>query len=266
MAAYRKAIGRATHFTYVEDQYLWPSTVVDDLKAATARGVHVILVTSRDYDLPPPLSTAHQAMRDETLIRIASGNAANLHVFHLEQSASTSQVYVHAKMMIVDDQYVAVGSANLNFRSHTTDSELHVGIFDTELVNGAMGGSPGRIGLSIRDLRTQLWGEHMNQDPSLFEDPVASLATLPTGGAKIGQLVSSPVPVGVPGADYREILREMLRSLQQMENWQQLATVVLGLLGIPVPAIPGVDLGALADLIPNPEAVVKDVLNPHTRC
>ncbi|WP_329453270.1 phospholipase D-like domain-containing protein (plasmid) [Streptomyces sp. NBC_01724] len=264
-AAYRKAIRRARHYIYIEDQYLWPSPVVDDLRDAAARGVQVILVTARDFDAPG-LKDVHMALRTEALQRIASVAPANVHCFHLEQAATSQQIYVHAKLMIVDDQYAAAGSANLNFRSHTTDSELQLGVFDTELADGTMGGAPHRVGRSVRELRTQIWGEHLNEDPSLHEDPLAGLGRMPAAGGKTGHLVNFPVPPQVPGVDWREVLRELLRTVQHMENWQLLAPVVLGPLSLPVTLVPGMDLGLLADLIPDPESFLRRLLNPHTVC
>jgi hypothetical protein len=264
-AAYRKAIRRARHYVYIEDQYLWPSPLVDDLRDAAGRGVQVVLVTARDFDAPG-LKDVHKALRTEAIQRIASAAPANVHCFHLEQAATTRQIYVHAKLMIVDDQYAAVGSANLNFRSHTTDSELHLGVFDTDLTDGSVGGAPHRPGVSIRELRTQIWGEHLNEDPSLHEDPLVGLGRMPTAGGKTGHLVDFPVPAQVPAVDWREVLRELLRSIQEMENWQLLAPLVLGPLALPVEMVPGLDLGTVADLIPDPEGFLRRLLNPNTVC
>lgn len=49
-------------------------------------------------------------------------------------AAVTEQIYVHSKLMIVDDRYVLIGSANINDRSllGDRDSELAVLISDTE--------------------------------------------------------------------------------------------------------------------------------------
>ncbi|NNN30173.1 hypothetical protein HLK59_07315 [Streptomyces sp. S3(2020)] len=265
LAGYRKAIRRARHFIYVEDQYLWPSPVVDDLRDAAARGVQVILVTARDFDAPG-LKDVHKTLRAEALQRIASAAPANVHCFHLEQAATSLQVYVHAKLLIADDQYAAAGSANLNFRSHTTDSELQLGVFDTELIDSAIGGAPHRAGRSVRELRTQIWGEHLNEDPSLHEDPLVGLGRMPSAGGKTGHLVHFPVPAQVPAVDWRETVRELLRSVQEMENWQLLAPIVLGPLSLPLTLVPGMDLGSLADLIPDPESFLRSLLNPHTVC
>ncbi|MBQ1089368.1 phospholipase D-like domain-containing protein [Streptomyces sp. B93] len=264
-AAYRKAIRRARHYIYIEDQYLWPSPLVEDLRDAAGRGVQLILVTARDFDAPG-LKDAHEALRTEALQRIASAAPARVHCFHLEQAASSAQIYVHAKLLIADDQYAAAGSANLNFRSHTTDSELHLGVFDTDLADGTMGGAPHRVGVSVRDLRAQIWGEHLNEDPALHQDALAGLARMPTGGGKTGHLVSFAVPAQMPAVDWRETVRELLRSIQHMENWQLLAPVVLGPLALPVTLVPDMDLGVLADAIPNPESFLRDLLNPRTVC
>ena len=47
-------------------------------------------------------------------------------------------VYVHSKLMIVDDKKVILGSANINDRSMlgTRDSELAVLIEDTNFIDG----------------------------------------------------------------------------------------------------------------------------------
>jgi phosphatidylserine/phosphatidylglycerophosphate/cardiolipin synthase-like enzyme len=267
-AAYQKAIRRAQHFIYIEDQYLWPSPVVDDLRAAAARGVHIVLVTSRDFDLPAftGLPAAHRAMREEALMRIASGNPGNAHVHYLERAGTSLQIYVHAKLMIIDDLYVAAGSANLNFRSHTTDSELQFAVFDTELAEGPMGGATAVVGRSIRELRAQIWGEHLNEDPAVVEDPLASLGLLPGPGARRGHLVGDPLPTSVTPIDEREIIRQLLRTIQQMENWPVLATQLLGPLALPLAIAPGIDLGIAADLIPDPKSFLREFLNPNTIC
>lgn len=268
LAAYKKAIRKARHYIYVEDQYLWPSAVVDDLRDAAARGVQVLLVTSRDFDLPEitGLPAAHRALREEALTRIASVAPGNVRFFHLERAGTTLQIYVHAKLMIIDDLYASAGSANLNFRSQTTDSELQLAVFDTDIVTGAIGGTDAPVGRLIRDLRTQLWSEHINVDPGVVEDPLAALDELPAPGARRGHLVADPLPGTVTPIDEREILRQLFRTIQQMEHWPVLATQLLGPLGLPIAFVPGIDLAVAADLIPDPRRFLRDFLNPNTTC
>ena len=55
------------------------------------------------------------------------------------QKSRRFMIYVHAKLMIVDDEYVIVGSANINQRSMdgTRDTEIAMGMFKSasSLVN-----------------------------------------------------------------------------------------------------------------------------------
>nr|WP_249418277.1 phospholipase D-like domain-containing protein [Citrobacter freundii] len=73
----------------------------------------------------------------------------------------TEQVYVHSKLMVVDDRYVLVGSANINERSllGDRDSELAVLIADTDGgyqdIDGSGVLSPYRK--FARDLRLNIW-------------------------------------------------------------------------------------------------------------
>jgi phosphatidylserine/phosphatidylglycerophosphate/cardiolipin synthase-like enzyme len=58
-------------------------------------------------------------------------------------------VYVHAKVGIIDDQWLAVGSANLNEHSLFNDTEVNLVTDDMELA---------------RTVREQLWSEHLAFD------------------------------------------------------------------------------------------------------
>ncbi|KAG6756928.1 hypothetical protein POTOM_037227 [Populus tomentosa] len=75
----------------------------------------------------------------------------------------TSQVYVHSKIMIVDDRATLIGSANINDRSllGSRDSEIGVLIEDKEFVDSLMGGKPWKAGKFALSLRLSLWSEHL---------------------------------------------------------------------------------------------------------
>lgn len=92
-SAYEKAINAAAHFIYIEDQYLWPSPVTAALANAVKRGVEVIAVVARDYDIPG-LSTVHKKMRAANVAEIYKWNPSRRRVFHKESlprmSKSTS--------------------------------------------------------------------------------------------------------------------------------------------------------------------------------
>lgn len=50
------------------------------------------------------------------------------------------------------------------------------------------------------------------------------------------------------------------------EQWPVLAPIILGPLAIPVTVVPGLCLGTLAEVVPDPASVVRDILNPNTIC
>ncbi|XLR18905.1 hypothetical protein HN51_065583 [Arachis hypogaea] len=76
---------------------------------------------------------------------------------------ATSQVYVHSKIMIVDDRISLIGSANINDRSllGSRDSEIGVVIEDRELIGSYMDGKPWKAGKFSLTLRLSLWSEHL---------------------------------------------------------------------------------------------------------
>ncbi|MED6112614.1 Phospholipase D zeta 1 [Stylosanthes scabra] len=76
---------------------------------------------------------------------------------------ATSQVYVHSKIMIVDDRISLIGSANINDRSllGSRDSEIGVVIEDRELIGSYMDGKPWKAGKFSLTLRLSLWAEHL---------------------------------------------------------------------------------------------------------
>ncbi len=68
-------------------------------------------------------------------------------------------IYVHSKLMIVDDRYVICGSANLNDRSliGTRDSELAVLITDRDFVKSKLGNVECNVGKYAYSLREKIF-------------------------------------------------------------------------------------------------------------
>ncbi|XP_017794602.1 PREDICTED: phospholipase D2 [Habropoda laboriosa] len=75
----------------------------------------------------------------------------------------TELIYVHSKLLIVDDSTVICGSANINDRSMiaTRDSEIAVIIHDREFEDGRMNDIPFPCGKFAGSLRKQLISEHL---------------------------------------------------------------------------------------------------------
>jgi len=72
----------------------------------------------------------------------------------------TEQVYVHSKLLIADDRWAILGSANINDRSQLggRDSELAMVIHDGEQIKVALDGrQPVPVSKCVHDLRMRLW-------------------------------------------------------------------------------------------------------------
>jgi phosphatidylserine/phosphatidylglycerophosphate/cardiolipin synthase-like enzyme len=89
-------------------------------------------------------------------------------------------IYVHSKLMIVDDEYIILGSANLNERSMAgkRDSEICVGMW-------ASPGNEAQCTAEIRAFRRELWNEHLGAPfvtntlgANYFNSPHLPLASL----------------------------------------------------------------------------------------
>ncbi|ESW29853.1 hypothetical protein PHAVU_002G104200 [Phaseolus vulgaris] len=79
-------------------------------------------------------------------------------------------IYVHAKGMIVDDEYVIIGSANINQRSMagTKDTEIAMGAYQPHYTWSAKQRHPRG---QIYGYRMSLWGEHLDMLDETFEEP-----------------------------------------------------------------------------------------------
>ncbi len=159
--AYEHAFARATRLVYVEDQYLWSDVVARTLAAALRRSprLQVIAVVPRFPDQDGRVSGPPNRLGQLAAMQLLTeAGGERFAVYDLENAAGTP-VYVHAKVCIVDDAWMTVGSDNFNRRSWTHDSELTCAVVDPD-------------GLLPRRLRTALWSEHLGlplDDPRLAD-------------------------------------------------------------------------------------------------
>jgi phosphatidylserine/phosphatidylglycerophosphate/cardiolipin synthase-like enzyme len=157
---YLKVLPRARSLIYLEDQYLWSTTVVSVLARALRENLELRLIAViprfPDQDgrlsLPPNLVGRVAAL---DLLYEAGGD--RVAVYALENEAGTP-IYVHAKVCVVDDTWVMVGSDNFNRRSWTHDSELSC----------AVAGESAGANLA-RELRHALAREHLGTVPGSSE-------------------------------------------------------------------------------------------------
>ncbi|KAL6940210.1 hypothetical protein ACO0QE_004106 [Hanseniaspora vineae] len=83
----------------------------------------------------------------------------------------TSLLYVHGKVLIVDDRSCIIGSANVNERSMlgNRDSEVAIIVRDTDLVKTTMNGKEYWAGRFAWELRQRLMREHLGCNVDLVE-------------------------------------------------------------------------------------------------
>lgn len=277
-----RAIERAQHYIYLEEQYLWPCGMVDVLQKALARNrrLRFIVVLARDYDIPL-IGGLHYSMRDEAVRKISGGRSGQVLVYHLEQLHTKRPIYVHSKLMIVDDCFVGVGSTNFNKRSTTTDSELHLGVVDGATEAGVMDGRPVTVCTFAKELRVKLWQEHLGiGDRSLVEDPIASLSLWPDWSkssfrnpSRVHHVVCHhPRSDAATIADWIRVLRAVRDVLVPPPPWENVLDKAIGL----IDDVPGshdvvvsqvlIDgaLGALAWVV---KKLLRDyVMNVETTC
>ncbi|KAK9102003.1 hypothetical protein Sjap_019257 [Stephania japonica] len=84
------------------------------------------------------------------------------------QQARRFMIYVHAKMMIVDDEYIIIGSANINQRSMdgARDSEIAMGAYQPYHIANRQ---PARG--QVHGFRMALWYEHLGMLDDTFMQP-----------------------------------------------------------------------------------------------
>ncbi len=102
-----------------------------------------------------------------------------------------SSIYVHSSVMIVDDMFLSLGSANLNERGCYHDGEANIFTIPGGLRNGAEN--------PVRDLRLRLWADMLNlpreMAGGLLRDPIAAAELFtrsPQYGNRFVNLVDKP--------------------------------------------------------------------------
>jgi phosphatidylserine/phosphatidylglycerophosphate/cardiolipin synthase-like enzyme len=170
-SAFEKAIAKAEHYIYIEEQFLWDGLLARKLRRALAlnQQLQLIVVMAAKTDMPSSFGKHNFYLRTEffkTVLgvlnanQIAFGPATRVHAYGLHRSMpGRKAIYVHSKLMIIDDRYVAVGSANVNERSMYIDTEMTLGVVDANTApHWSIAGE--QVSVFARDLRKTLWQEH----------------------------------------------------------------------------------------------------------
>lgn len=174
-ASYLNAIQQATEYVYLECQFFQPAgsplwaeaggpypemCIFHKLGEALERGVDVLVSTSiQDGGMTPIANQRLKGIR--YLSEIAADAPGEFKIAYL--SNGEEHVYVHSKIMLVDDEVSFVGSMNTGRRSQSTDGELQLAIIDPE-------------NEFTRDLRTALWGTYLGLSEQEASQELADLS------------------------------------------------------------------------------------------
>jgi phosphatidylserine/phosphatidylglycerophosphate/cardiolipin synthase-like enzyme len=159
LEAYLRALRSAERFIYLENQFLWSPEITDVLADKLERppcdDFRILLV------LPTKPTDGRDTTRGQLgrLLDADEGGRLLATTVLGPPRENTEPVYVHAKIGIVDDRWLTIGSVNLNEHSLFNDSEMNVVTCD-----------PG----VARDTRLRLWSEHTERPQNqLSGDPRA---------------------------------------------------------------------------------------------
>jgi phosphatidylserine/phosphatidylglycerophosphate/cardiolipin synthase-like enzyme len=188
--AYLQGLRAAERFVYLENQFLWSpeltAVLADKLRHPPDDRFRLVLL------LPVKPNNGRDDTRGQLgVLAEADRGAGRLLACTLYQRGPRPRpVYVHAKVAIVDDRWLAIGSANLNEHSLFNDTEVDVVCADERVARGG---------------RLRLWSEHLERgaaevdgDPAGIVDglwrPLASeqLRRLSAGEPLTHRLVELP--------------------------------------------------------------------------
>ena len=126
--------GTRAALIYLEDQYLWSldatSALCDALRLNPELRCVIVIPRYPDPD-GRFLGGASRFGRWRVERALAKAGGDRVAIFDLANDENVP-IYVHAKVCVVDDVWMAVGSDNLNRRSWTHDSEICCGVIDLE--------------------------------------------------------------------------------------------------------------------------------------
>ncbi|MDQ2760043.1 MAG: phospholipase D family protein [Actinomycetota bacterium] len=150
LESYTRALRSARHLIYIENQFLWSTEIVailaDKLRHPPQPDFRLVLL------LPAKPNNGSDDTRGQLgVLGAADAGAGRLLAVTVRalSEGRADPLYVHAKVAVVDDRWLTVGSANLNAHSLFNDTEMNLVTEDPELAH---------------QLRVRLWAEHLQLD------------------------------------------------------------------------------------------------------
>lgn len=199
-AAWLDMIRRAKRLIYAESQYFASRKIAHALaeRLLEPDPPEIVIITPNSAQgwLEPLAMDTARARLVKALQRI--DHKSRLRIWH-PQTTNGHPIYVHAKVMVVDDAILRVGSSNLNNRSMRLDSECDV-------ILSAEEDKYEGLRLEISRLRNDLIAEHLG----VTEEVVSRLY------AKTGSMIKTIENLSGTG---RSLYPYKLPQLSEIEKW-----------------------------------------------
>ena len=165
LESYTAALRSAERFIYVENQFLWSPEIARVLRDK------LMDPPSDDFRMVFLLPANPKNGDDDTrgvLAELLDADDDNGRILacalYARSGVRADPIYVHAKIAIVDDRWLTLGSANLNEHSLFNDTEMNVVAHDPALA---------------RSTRLRLWAEHLEHPAHLIPtDPIEAIDQL----------------------------------------------------------------------------------------
>lgn len=124
-----EAIAAAQHTIYLENQYLASRTLSDALAARLRErgGPEVVVVMPRHSESRLE-EQAMDSARHRLLHKLWAADVHRRFRVYWPVTKAGTPIYIHAKVLVIDDRLLRIGSSNLNNRSMGFDSECDVAI------------------------------------------------------------------------------------------------------------------------------------------
>ncbi|MDH3558075.1 MAG: VTT domain-containing protein, partial [Deltaproteobacteria bacterium] len=195
---YFDAIAAAHRYIYIENQYFTSAKISDALAARLQEedGPEVVLVLPRRCPGWLEESTMG-ALRSRLIKRLQEQDRhERLRVYHpIVPDLGEEHIIVHAKLMVVDDMLVRVGSANISNRSMGLDSEC-------DLTIEALGED--RTEKAIAAFRNQLLAEHLGVSADVMADRLSTRQSLIEVVDELGNSERTLVPLEAEELEWSE--------------------------------------------------------------
>jgi phosphatidylserine/phosphatidylglycerophosphate/cardiolipin synthase-like enzyme len=214
-------IGAAERFVYVENQYFASRVIAEAIARRLAEPNPPEFVIVNPHTGEGWLDeTVMGAARAELVKAMAETDRKDRFRIYYPVTEKGADIYVHAKIMIVDDRMLRVGSANMNNRSMGLDSECDVMIDAGRPAN--------RDGAArIAELRCDLMAEHLGVKPEAvaraFDETGSLIATVERlrGGGRSLRPYQPPEFNGVADAIARSEIADPESADQPFEPFAQ---------------------------------------------